>query len=139
VIPNEIIENSIYFSLASAYTHIIRGFEAITGFSQTRLLIMFLFRNEAVYNQNQLAVALRADRTVVHRVIKTMIRDGLLVEKKEPGKRQIKLRLTAKGEKARWALIEQRVALDKKLMAKFSKRQLSAFIATLASIDQIDV
>ena len=80
ILPPEIFGSSVIFPLLSAYDLVARELERRTGMSQTRLLLLILFRDGATYNQNQLALALGADRTVVHRALKTMLVDKLVTE-----------------------------------------------------------
>ena len=58
------------------------------------------------------------DRTVVHRAIKAMVREGLLSEKKAPSGKALVVRLTPKGNKYRENLIRIRRATDDKLERK---------------------
>ncbi len=70
--------------LASAYFSVSKQLEQKTKCSETRGFIMSTLRGGAARNPNQIAKLLGFDRTVVHRAIKTMIREGLLAKKKPP-------------------------------------------------------
>ena len=84
LIPPEILKDSLLVHLASAYFSVSKQLEQKTQCSQTRGFIMSTLRGGAALNPNQIAKLLGFDRTVVHRAIKTMIREGLLAQKKPP-------------------------------------------------------
>jgi DNA-binding MarR family transcriptional regulator len=75
-------------------------------------------------NQNQIATLLGLDRTVVRRTVKSLIREGLVSERKAPSGRALLLQLTAKGNRYRSVLIQQRRAVDAKLRRRLSPRQI---------------
>ena len=114
-IPAEILKGSAIVHIAQAYFSISKRLEQKTGCSATRGFIMSTLRGGASLNQNQIATLLGFDRTVVHRAVKTMIRDGLLSESKAPTGRALLVRLTAKGNKYRENLVRERRAVDEKL------------------------
>lgn len=128
ILPAEIIEGSVIFPLLGAYDIVARELELATGLSQTRLMILILFRGGVQYNQNQVATALGADRTVVHRVLKTMLADKLLIEKRVEGRRAISLKLSAKGEAVRLDVIKARRQIDAKLARTLDARALTKLL-----------
>ena len=81
-IPPQIVKDSILLNLASAYSSVGKQLEQKTKCSQTRGFIMSTLRGGVALNPNQISKLLGFDRTVVHRAIKTMIREGLLIQKK---------------------------------------------------------
>jgi DNA-binding MarR family transcriptional regulator len=87
-IPREIAKGSVVLQLASAYFAIGKRLEQKTRCSQTRGFVMSTLRGGVALNQNQIAKLLGFDRTVVHRAIKTMIREALLSEKKAESRKR---------------------------------------------------
>ena len=119
-IPSEILEGSVLGHIAAAYYSVGKRLERKTQCSTTRGFILSTLRGGATLNQNQIATLLGFDRTVVHRAIKTMAQEGLVVERKAQTGRAINIKLTAKGNKYRTRLIEARKAAD-----DFIRRQMS--------------
>ena len=113
-VPEDILRDSVLAHIAAAYFSVGKRLERKTGCSATRGFILNTLRGGAVLNQNQVATALGLDRTVVHRAIKGMVRDGLIAEKATTG-RAIALRLTAKGNRYHDTLVRERVAADEKI------------------------
>src|SRR5579863_9090168 len=101
LIPAEILKDSVLLHLAAAYFSIGKRLEQKTQCPQTRGFVMSTLRGGAALNQNQIATQLGIERTVVHRSIKAMVREGLASEKKADSGRAILVRLTAKGNKYR--------------------------------------
>lgn len=113
-IPDDILRDSILAHLAAAYFAIGKRLERKTGCSATRGFVLSSLRHGAAMNQNQIATQLGFDRTVVHRAIKTMLKDGLVSERKAKTGRALLLRLTPKGEKYHQALVQHRRMADEK-------------------------
>jgi DNA-binding MarR family transcriptional regulator len=84
-------------------------------------------RGEAVRNQNQIATMLGFDRTVVHRAIKAMVREGLVSEKK------------AKSGKAILRLVEARRDAERKLRRKLTAEDCDALIRHLGVIAELEL
>jgi DNA-binding MarR family transcriptional regulator len=137
-IPREIVQGSVLLQLASAYLSIAKRLEQKTKCSQTRGFIMSTLRGGVALNQNQIATRLGFDRTVVHRSIKTMIREGLLSEKKAETGRAMLVRLTAKGNSYRETLIKERRAVDEKLREKLKPREISTMLRLLDQIATLE-
>src|SRR2546430_15730812 len=115
LIPPEILKDSVLVHLAAAYYSVGKQLEQKTNCSQTRGLVMSTLRGGAVLNQNQIATLLGFDRTVVHRVIRTLIQEGLASERRAESGRALLVRLTAKGNKYRERLIKERRGGEEKL------------------------
>jgi DNA-binding MarR family transcriptional regulator len=111
-IPDDILVGSVLARIAAAYFSVGKRLERKTQCSATRGFILSTFRGGATLNQNQIATLLGFDRTVVHRAIKSMVREGLVAERKAQSGRAIPLKLTAKGNRYRERLIEARMAAD---------------------------
>jgi DNA-binding MarR family transcriptional regulator len=92
----------------------------------------------ATLNQNRIATLLGLDRTVVHRTVKSLIREGLVSERKAPSGKALLLQLTAKENRYRSVLIQQRRAVDAKLRLRLSPRQFSALIRQLEVLSGLD-
>lgn len=114
-IPQDILEDSVLAHIAAAYFSVGKRLERKTGCSATRGFILNTLRGGAVLNQNQVATALGLDRTVVHRAIKSMVREGLIAERKATSGRAIHLSLTGQGNRYHDRLIQERVAADEKV------------------------
>ena len=82
MIPDEILKDSVLVHVAVAYFSVSKQLERRTGCSETRGFILSTLRGGAERNQNQIATRLGFDRTVVHRSIGTMLKEGLLSKKK---------------------------------------------------------
>ena len=96
LIPKEILKDSVLVHLAAAYFHIARRMEQKTRCSQTLGFVLATLRGGATLNQNQIATLLGLDRTVVRRTVKSLIREGLVSERKAPSGRALLLQVTLK-------------------------------------------
>ena len=114
-IPQDILKDSVLAHIAAAYFSVVKQLERKTGCSATRGFILNILRHGAALNQNQVATALGLDRTVVHRAIRSMVREGLISERQPTSGRAIDLKLTAKGNRYHERLIQERVAADEKV------------------------
>jgi len=114
-IPEDILKDSVLAHVAAAYFAVGKRLERKTGCSATRGFILSTLRRHAPLNQNQIATQLGLDRTVVHRAIKTMLKENLLSRKKATSGPALLLQLTPKGEKYHDALIQYRRNADEKL------------------------
>jgi DNA-binding MarR family transcriptional regulator len=131
LIPQEILNDSVLAHLAAAYFSVSKQMERKTGCSQTRGFILSTLRGGAERNQNQIATMLGFDRTVVHRAIGTMRREGLVSKKKAAKGRTFVIRLTPKGEKYREFLIRERRAVEEKLREVLQPEERAAVIRLL--------
>jgi len=138
LIPPEILKDSVLVHLAAAYFSVSKRMEQKTRCSETRGFILFTLRGDASLNQNQIAKMLSFDRTVVHRTVRSLIREGLVSEKKARTGRALLLQLTAKGKRYREFLIEQRRAADEKLRATLTPDERATLIRLLTTIAELE-
>ncbi len=138
LIPEEIFKDSVLMQLAAAYFAVGKRLEQKTQCSQTRGFILSALRGGAVLNQNQIAVLLGLDRTVVHRAIKALVREGLVSEKKATTGKAILVQLTAKGNKYREYLIKERRAADEKVNKQLSAGERSTLIRLLKAVGEVE-
>jgi DNA-binding MarR family transcriptional regulator len=138
LVPKGILKDSVLVHLAAAYFHIGKRMEQKTQCSQTRGFVLSTLRDGAALNQNQIATLLGLDRTVVHRTIRSLIREKLVSEKKAPSGRALRLQLTPKGNHYRSWLIQKRRAVDTKLRNQLSPRQFATLIRLLHLLSSLD-
>jgi DNA-binding MarR family transcriptional regulator len=130
-IPKKILKDSTIAQIAQAYFMVSKRLEQKTGCSATRGFILSTLRGGASLNQNQIARLLDFDRTVVHRSVKRMIKEGLLTERKADSGRALLVELTAKGNKYREYLIKERRAVDEKLRKALKPGEISTLTRLL--------
>lgn len=134
LIPPEIVKDSLLVHLASAYYSVSKQLEQKTQCSQTRGFIMSTLRGGAALNPNQISKLLGFDRTVVHRAIKTMIREGLLAQKKAATGRALPVQLTARGNKYRANLVKERRNAEENLRKALKPEEIDTLIRLLNQI-----
>jgi DNA-binding MarR family transcriptional regulator len=137
-IPDDILKESLLAHLAAAYFAVGKRLERKTGCSATRGFILSVLRNNAALNQNQIAKRLGFDRTVVHRAIKTMLKEGLVSERKAKTGRALLLHLTAKGEKYLQVLIQHRRGADEKVRQALPADERATLIRQLKLIAEME-
>jgi DNA-binding MarR family transcriptional regulator len=137
-IPEEILRDSVLAHVAAAYFAVGKRLERKTQCSATRGFILSTLRDGAALNQNQIATLLGFDRTVVHRAIKTMLREGLVTEKKAKTGRALPVHLTPKGEKYREGLIAARRAADEKLRKAFTPDERATLLRLLKLVTDLE-
>jgi DNA-binding MarR family transcriptional regulator len=137
-IPSGILKDSILAHVAAAYFAVGKRLERKTGCSATRGFVLSSLRNGAVLNQNQIATRLGLDRTVVHRAVKTMVKEGLLSQQKAKTGRALFLHLTVKGEKYHQALIRHRRAADQKVRQALTPQERGTLIRLLAVLSELE-
>ena len=130
-IPDSILKDSVLNQVAAVYFSVGKQLERKTGCSATRGFILATLRGGASLNQNQIATLLGFDRTVVHRSVKSLIREGLLAEKKAPTGRALLLTLTPKGNKYREQLIQARSAADEKVRQALTPKERATLLRLL--------
>jgi DNA-binding MarR family transcriptional regulator len=79
-IPDDILKDSVLAHIAAAYFSVGKRLERKTQCSATRGFILSTLRGGTTPNQNQIATLLGLDRTVVHRAIKSLAKEGLVSE-----------------------------------------------------------
>src|SRR6202046_737611 len=136
-IPPEILRDSVIAHIAQAYFSIAKRLEQKTGCSATRGFILSTLRGGAALNQNQIAKLLGFDRTVVHRAIKGMIKEGLGSERKAKSGRAIHVTLTPKGHKYRKRLISARIVADNKLRKELTPEERATLLRLLKLIAEL--
>lgn len=137
-IPDDILKDSLLAHLAASYFAVGKRLERKTGCSPTRGFILSTLRRDAGLNQNQIATRLGFDRTVVHRAIKTMLKEGLVSERKAKTGRALLLHLTPKGEKYHHALIQHRRSADEKARQALTPDERATLIRLLKVIAEIE-
>jgi DNA-binding MarR family transcriptional regulator len=137
-IPEDILKDSVLAHIAAAYFSVGKKLERKTQCSATRGFILSTLRDGAALNQNQIATALGFDRTVVHRAIKTMVKEGLVSERRARSGRAILVHLTAEGERYRERLIQVRRAADENLRRTLTAEERSNLIRLLKLIAELD-
>jgi DNA-binding MarR family transcriptional regulator len=137
-IPEEILRDSVLAHVAAAYFAVGKRLERKTQCSATRGFILSTLRGGAALNQNQIATMLGFDRTVVHRAIKTMLREGLVTEKKAKTGRALLIHLTPKGEKYREGLIAARRAADEKLRKALTAEERATLVRLLKVVTELE-
>jgi len=137
-IPEDILRDSVLAHIAAAYFSVGKRLERKTRCSATRGFILHALRGGVELNQNQIANRLGFDRTVVHRAIKTMVREGLLSEKKAPSGKALVVLLTPKGNKYRENLIRIRRAADDKLRQEMTPEARDTLIRLLKQVAETE-
>ena len=139
MIPDEILKDSVLVHLAAAYFSVSKQLERRTGCSQTRGFILSTLRGGAERNQNQIATMLGFDRTVVHRAIGTMRKEGLVSKKKAVSGRTFVIRLTPKGEKYRELLIKERRTAEERLRGVLNVEERTMLIRLLGIVAEFEI
>ena len=137
-IPQDILKDSVLAHVAAAYFSVGKRLERKTQCSATRGFILSTLRGGATLNQNQIATLLGFDRTVVHRAIKSMVKEGLVSETKAKSGKAIHVALTPKGDRYRKRLIEARVAADDKLRKELKVEERATLLRLLKLIAELE-
>jgi DNA-binding MarR family transcriptional regulator len=138
-IPSQVVDESVLINLALAYLAVSKRLEKKTHCSQTRGFILSTLRGGVSLNQNQIATILDFDRTVVHRSIKTLLREGLVSEKKARSGRALLVSLTPKGTKYREFLIGERRTAEEKCRERLKPRECSELIRLLKVVAETEI
>ena len=133
-IPEDILNGSVLAHIAAAYFALGKKLERETQCSTTRGFILASLRDGAVLNQNQIAISLGLDRTIVHRAIKSLVKEGLVSECTAKSGRAIEVHLTLKGRKYRERLIEARKAADENIRLRMTKHGSETLLRLLKLI-----
>jgi len=137
-IPADILKDSVLAHIAAAYFSVGKRLERKTKCSATRGFILSTLRGGATLNQNQIATQLGIDRTVVHRAIKTMAKEGLVSEQRAKSGRAIQVQLTAEGSKYRERLIRARVAADKSVRQQMTPGERETLLRLLRLVAECE-
>ena len=137
-IPDDILKDSLLAHIAAAYFAIGKRLERKTGSSATRGFILSILRQNAALNQNQIATRLGFDRTVVHRAVKTMLKEGLVSERKAKTGRVLLLHLTPKGEKYHQALVQHRRIADERVREVLTASERATVIRHLKVVAEME-
>jgi DNA-binding MarR family transcriptional regulator len=137
-ISDNILKDSLLAHLAAAYFAVGKRLERKTGCSATRGFILSSLRHGVALNQNQIATQLGFDRTVVHRAIKIMLKEGLVSERKAQTGRALLLRLTPKGEKYHQALVQHRRSADEELQQGLTADERATLMRLLKLIAEME-
>ena|SRR5215472_313282 len=137
-IPDDILKGSVLAHIAAAYFSVGKRLEQKTRCSATRGFILSTLRGGTALNQNQIAKLLAMDRTVVHRAIKLMAKEGLVSERRANSGRAIHVRLTAKGSKYRERLIKTRVAADETVRQQMAPEERETLLRLLKLVAECE-
>lgn len=137
-IPKDILKDSLLAHIAAAYFSAGKRLERKTRCSATRGFILSTLRGGAALNQNQIATLLGLDRTVVHRAIKSMVKEGLVAESKATSGRAIHIALTPKGSRYRDRLIKARLAADDSIRRQFTSDERATLLRLLKVIAELE-
>lgn len=137
-VPEDILKDSVLAHIAAAYFSVGKRLERKTGCSATRGFILSTLRGGATLNQNQIATLLGLDRTVVHRAVKSMVREGLVSERKAKTGRAIHVQLTPKGSRYRERLIKARAAADENVQRRITSDERATLLRLLRLIAELE-
>jgi DNA-binding MarR family transcriptional regulator len=137
-IPDDILKVSVLANIAAAYFSVGKRLERKTRCSATRGFILSTLRGGTTLNQNQIATLLGFDRTVVHRVIKSLAKEGLVSEHKAKSGRAIRVQLTAKGRKYQERLIKARVTADESVRRQMTSEERETLLRLLKLVAECE-
>jgi len=137
-VPEDILKDSVLAQIAAAYFSVAKKLERMTQCSATRGFILSTLRGGVTLNQNQIATLLGFDRTVVHRAIKSMVKEGLVSERKAKSGRAIHVRLTPKGNRYREKLINARVLADEYVRHRLNSNEGATLMRLLKQITELE-
>ncbi|HLW85806.1 MAG TPA: winged helix DNA-binding protein [Candidatus Sulfotelmatobacter sp.] len=137
-IPDDILKDSVLAHIAAAYFSVGKRLERKTQCSATRGFILSTLRDGTTLNQNQIATLLGLDRTVVHRAIKSLAKEGLVSEHRAKSGRAIRVQLTAKGRKYRERLIDARVTADESVRRQMIPEELETLLRLLKLVAECE-
>ena len=137
-IPDDILKDSVLAHLAAAYFSVGKRMERKTRCSATRGFILSTLRGGTTLNQNQIAILLGFDRTVVHRAVKSLAQEGLVSEHKAKSGRAIRVQLTAKGRKYRERLIKTRKTADESIRRQMTSEERETLLRLLKLVAECE-
>jgi DNA-binding MarR family transcriptional regulator len=138
-IPEEILNDSVLAHIAAAYFAVGKRLERKTQCSATRGFILSTLRDGTTLNQNQIATLLGFDRTVVHRAIKSLAKEGLVSEHRAKSGRAIQVQLTVKGRRYRERLISARMAADESVRRQMTEEERETLLRLLRLVAECEL
>src|ERR1700723_178523 len=137
-IPEKILDDSVLAHIAAAYFAVGKRLERKTQCSATRGFILSTLRDGTTLNQNQIATLLGFDRTVVHRAIKLLAKEGLVSEHGAKSGRAIQVQLTVKGRQYRERLISARMTADERVRRQMTEEERETLIRLLRLVAECE-
>jgi len=137
-IPEEILNDSVLAHIAAAYFAVGKRLERKTQCSATRGFILSTLRDGTTLNQNQIATRLGFDRTVVHRAIKSLAKEGLVSEHRAKSGRAIQVQLTVKGRRYRERLISARMTADESVRRQMTEEERETLLRLLRLVAECE-
>jgi DNA-binding MarR family transcriptional regulator len=137
-IPEEILNDSVLAHIAAAYFAVGKRLERKTQCSATRGFILSTLRDGTTLNQNQIATLLGFDRTVVHRAIKLLAKEGLVAEHRAKSGRAIQVQLTVKGRQYRERLISARMTADERVRRQMTEEERETLLRLLRLVAECE-
>jgi DNA-binding MarR family transcriptional regulator len=137
-IPEEILNDSVLAHIAAAYFAVGKRLERKTQCSATRGFILSTLRDGTTLNQNQIATLLGFDRTVVHRAIKSLAKEGLVSEHMAKSGRAIQVQLTVKGRRYRERLISARMTADESVRRQMTEEERETLLRLLRLVAECE-
>jgi DNA-binding MarR family transcriptional regulator len=137
-IPEEILNDSVLAHIAAAYFAVGKRLERKTQCSATRGFILSTLRDGTTLNQNQIATLLGFDRTVVHRAIKSLAKEGLVSEHRAKSGRAIQVQLTVKGRRYRERLISARMTADESVRRQMTEEERETLLRLLRLVAECE-
>jgi DNA-binding MarR family transcriptional regulator len=137
-IPEEILNDSVLAHIAAAYFAVGKRLERKTQCSATRGFILSTLRDGTTLNQNQIATLLGFDRTVVHRAIKSLAKEGLVSEHMAKSGRGIQVQLTVKGRRYRERLISARKTADESVRRQMTEEERETLLRLLRLVAECE-
>jgi len=137
-IPDDILKDSVLAHIAAAYFSVGKRLERKTQCSATRGFILSTLRGGTTLNKNQIATLLGFDRTVVHRAVKSLAKEGLVSEHRAKSGRAIRVQLTAKGRKYRERLIRVRETADESVRRQMTSEERETLLRLLKLVAECE-
>ena len=137
-IPDDILKESVLANIAAAYFSVGKKLERKTQCSATRGFILSTLRDGTTLNQNQIATLLGFDRTVVHRAIKLLAKEGLVSEHRAKSGRAIQVQLTVKGRQYRERLISARMTADERVRRQMTEEERETLLRLLRLVAECE-
>ena len=137
-IPDDILKDSVLAHIAAAYFSVGKRLERKTQCSATRGFILSTLGGGTTLNKNQIATLLGFDRTVVHRAVKSLAKEGLVSEHRAKSGRAIRVQLTAKGRKYRERLIRVRETADESVRRQMTSEERETLLRLLKLVAECE-